>query len=130
MAGACYLYEIIWTIAGVNNYTDISRKALCGSLVTKFAATPTSKEAVAAASAVYDLPILLATYWHMVEWIRWTTLLTVALVDANLIPVFYFLSLIIPYGFVISVVVFIMRQGGDLAACADAQPERARYLSL
>lgn len=128
IAGMCYLYEIIWTISGVNNYTDITRQNLCGSLKVKFAAEPTSAAALAAASAVYDLPILLATYWHMIEWIRWTTLLTVALVDANLIPFFYFLALVIPYGFIISIVVVIMRSSGDLSACATEQPERARYL--
>ena len=126
----CYLYEIIWTISGVNNYTDITRQKLCGSLVAKFAANPTSKEALAAASAVYDTPILLVTYWHMIEWIRWTTLLTVALVDANLIAFFYFLGLVIPYGFIISIVAFVMRSSGDLSECAKEQPERARYLYL
>jgi len=130
VAGICYLYEIIWTIAGVNNYTDISRKTLCGSLVTKFASDPTSDAAVAAASAVYDTPILLVTYWHMIEWLRWTTLLTTALVDANLVPFFYFLSLVIPYGFIVSIIVVVMRYSGDLADCSTAQPERARYLTL
>lgn len=32
IAGFCYLWEICWTIAGVNNYTDITRKTVCGSL--------------------------------------------------------------------------------------------------
>ena len=114
----CYLYEIIWTISGVNNYTDITRLNVCGSLKTKFAGKLDSELALAAASAVYDKPLLLVTYWHMIEWIRWTTLLTTALVDANLIPVFYFLSLVIPYGFVVSIIVVIMSQGGDLSACA------------
>ena len=119
IAGMCYLYEIIWTISGVNNYTDISRLNVCGSLKTKFAGKLDSELALAAASAVYDMPILLVTYWHMIEWIRWTTLLTTALVDANLIPVFYFLSLVIPYGFIVSIIVVIMSQSGDLSACAD-----------
>jgi len=119
MAGMCYIYEIIWTIAGVNNYTDITRHNLCGTLKSQFASSPTSAAALAAASAVYDGPILLVTYWHMIEWIRWTVILTVALVDVNLIPVFYFLSLVIPYGFIVSVIVVAMRYGGNLAACAD-----------
>lgn len=130
MAGCCYLYEIIWTIAGVNNYTDVTRETVCGSLVNTFKADPTSAAAKAAASAVYDTPILLATIWHMLEWIRWTVLLTTALVDANMIPLYYILALAIPYGFIISIVVVAMRYGGDLAECADAQPERARYLTL
>jgi len=100
-------------------------------LVEKFKANPTSAEAVAATSGVYDTLILLVTYWHMIEWLRWTTLLTCALVDANLIPLFYFLSLVIPYGFIISIAVAIISLTGEnLKACADVQPERARYLSL
>jgi hypothetical protein len=66
----------------------------------------------------------------MIEWIRWTVLLTTALVDANLIHFFYFLSLAIPYGFISSIIVVAMRYGGDLANCAEDQPERARYLTL
>lgn len=134
VAGCCYLYEIIWTISGVNNYTDISRNKVCGSLLTTFkpnAAGVYSADALAAASAIYDTPILLVTYWHMAEWIRWTTLLTCALVDANLIPLFYFISLVIPYGFIISILISVMSlTGADYKACADAQPERARYLTL
>lgn len=130
MAGFCYLYEICWTIAGVNNYTDITRKTVCGSVKTKFASNPTSAAAVAAASGVYDLPILLVTIWHLIEWLRWTVLLTTALVDANLIPVFYFLSLAIPYGFIISLIAAIGSfTGGDMKACSVAQPGRASYLS-
>jgi len=113
IAGACYLYEIIWTISGVNNYTDITRNTLCGSIKTGYEASSktaaTLAAAQAASSAVYDTPILLVTYWHMIEWVRWTVLLTTALVDANLIHLFIVLGLAIPYGFIISLVVFIMR---------------------
>jgi len=113
IAGACYLYEIIWTISGVNNYTDITRNTLCGSIKTGYEAgsktAATLAAAQAASSAVYDTPILLVTYWHMIEWVRWTVLLTTALVDANLIHLFIVLGLAIPYGFIISLVVFIMR---------------------
>lgn len=117
MAGACYLYEICWTISGVNNYTDVTRGTLCGSLLTK--KFETKEERIAAASAVYDTPILLVTFWHMIEWIRWTVLLTTALVDANLIPFYYFLMLALPYGFIMAIVVVAMRYSADGSACAE-----------
>lgn len=93
ISGLIYLYEIIWTISGVNNYCDITRtfntdpsgKLHC---LTQLGKTVTSKADVAKVSAVYDFPILIVTIYHMIEWIRWTILGTTALVDANLIPVF------------------------------------------
>ena len=120
MAGCCYLYEICWTIAGVNNYTDITRLKVCGSVKTQFSADPSSEAAGAAASSVYDTAILLVTYWHMVEWIRWTTLLTTALIDANLIKLFYFLGAIsIPYGIIVSLLTAIMSlTGSDMSSCS------------
>jgi len=65
----------------------------------------------------------------MIEWIRWTILATVALVDANLVPVFYFLHLNIIFGFFAMLIAII---GGSTAAadCSTVQPERARYLTL
>lgn len=98
--------------------------------MAKFASNPTSEAAIAASSAVYDLPILLVTIWHLIEWLRWTVLLTTALVDANLISVFYFLSLAIPYGFIVSLIAAIgSLTGADMTACSAAQPGRATYLS-
>jgi len=65
----------------------------------------------------------------MIEWIRWTILGTAALVDANLIPVFYLLHLNIVFGFFAMLIAII---GGFSAAadCSAVQPERARYLML
>jgi len=130
LGACCYLYEFILTIAGVNNYTDVTRFTACGTVKTTTYSSV--KDAEAAASAVYDLPILLVTIWHMIEWLRWTTFLTMTLVDANLIPLFYFLGLAIPYGFIICIVVIISRFSGNQNAddCVASQPERARYLSL
>jgi hypothetical protein len=65
----------------------------------------------------------------MIEWIRWTILGTAALVDANLIPVFYFLHLNIVFGFFAMLIAII----GVFTApsdCSSVQPERARYLQL
>lgn len=65
----------------------------------------------------------------MIEWVRWTVLCTAALVDANLIPLFYLLHLNIVFGFFAMLIAII---GGFSAGngCSDVQPERARYLAL
>ena len=129
----CYVYEIIWTISGVNNYCDITRtintnKSGLNCLKT-LAKIPTTDADISKISSVYDFPILIVTIYHMIEWIRWTILGTAALVDANLIPVFYILHLNIFFGFFAMLIAII---GGSTAPsnCADVQPERARYLSL
>lgn len=111
LGALCYIYELVWTISGVNNYTDITRLTACGTVKTTTYSNV--KDAEAAASAVYDLPILLITIWHMIEWLRWTAFLTTTLVDANLIPFFYFLGLAIPYGFIVCIVVIIGRFSGN-----------------
>jgi len=132
ISAMCYVYEIIWTISGVNNYCDITRtlnsnKAGTIKCIATLGNTLTAKGDIATVSAVYDFPILIVTIYHMIEWIRWTILATCALVDANLIPVFYVLHLNICFGFFAMLIAII---GGSTAAagCADAQPERARYL--
>ena len=51
-------------------------------------------------SAIYDSGILMVTYYHMIEWIKWTILLTMALIDVNLVNVFYFFHLNSIFGLV------------------------------
>ena len=65
----------------------------------------------------------------MIEWIRWTILGTAALVDANLIPVFYILHLNIIFGFFAMLIAIIGGAQAD-SNCSTVQPERARYLTL
>ena len=74
-----YLYHLLWTISGVNMYTDYTRQIGCGS----------ASGGGDASSAIFDMALLLSTVFHMVEWIRWTLFLTSALVSFNLIPLFY-----------------------------------------
>ena len=66
----------------------------------------------------------------MLEWIRWTFLWTTSLVNVNLVPAFYFFTVLnVPFGYLIALYGFISGQTAD-AGCADAQPERQRYLTL
>lgn len=125
MAGICYLYEICWTIAGVNNYCDISRTlnvgptGMGGKCIATLGTTGLSKSDISKVSSIYDFPILIATLYHLFEWIRWTVLLTCALVDANLIPVFYFLHLNVIFGFFAMLIAIIGGSSAN-AGCAEA----------
>ena len=87
-------------------------------------ATP---EAIAASSSIFDAAIAICTIWHMLEWVRWTLLWTIALVNVNLVPAFYFFTVLnVPLGYLIAIYGFISGQSSD-GAC---QEERARYLNL
>jgi hypothetical protein len=114
----------------VNNYCDITRtyntehganygKLACISDIKKVNVwTPTTDDAtVAKLSAVYDFPILLVTIYHMIEWIRWTVLATSALVDANLIPLFYALHINIVFGF-FAMLIGIIQGAGAPTNCS------------
>jgi len=80
-----YIYHFLFTIAGVNNYTDITRTQSCN---LKNIQTPEE------ASAIMDFPIAIVTIFHMMEWLRWTIFLTSALVNVDLIIPYYALSVI------------------------------------
>lgn len=123
ITGVIYLYHLIWTMSGVNNFSSQSRLVPCG----KTQGTP------AEASAVYDTAIALVTAFHMIEWIKWTLFITTCMVGANLLSLFYFLTVInLPFGIIAMLIGIVTRYGEDGDACSveNAQPERAFYLGL
>ena len=121
IGGVVYFYHLCFTIAGVNNYADITRKDLCGS----------AKNADDA-SSIMDVAIALCTIFHMWEWMRWLVFLTSTTVGVNLIKVFYYMSILsIPYGIIVMLIAIGGRFGNDASDCAaDKQVERARFLLL
>jgi hypothetical protein len=122
IAGLIYLYHLIWTMYGVNQFSSQSREITCGSATTK-----------EDASAVYDTAIALVTIFHMIDWIRWTLFITTAMVGANLLSLFYFLTVInLPFGIIAMLIGIVTRYGEDGTLCAAeaAQPERGFYLGL
>lgn len=122
LAGAIYSYHLLFTISGVDKFTDYMRLNPCGE--------PGSELSGEEASAILDGALLAVVLFHMIEWIRWTIFLTSALVNVNLIPVFYVLSVInIPYGF-IAMLVGISKRYSDGDDCAENQPDRVGYLGL
>lgn len=66
----------------------------------------------------------------MIEWLRWTAFLTTALVSANLMPMYYALSLNIPFGIIACIIAIVTRFSGDGSTCASAQETRSFYLGL
>lgn len=146
-----YLYHLYWCIYGVDQFCDITRTHVCGEegknlyqqFLVKEGATEEEAAAVTAyidapadaadaSSKVCDTAIALVTIFHMVEWLKQTVFLTSALVNVNLLPLYYALSINIPYGFIAMLVGIAVRFGSDGKDCAmeGAQSERGRYLSL
>jgi len=84
------------------------------------------------ATTVFDVAIALAIVYHMIEWIRWTLLLTTALVEANLLKLFNVLQVNIPFGVIACFVAIITRYGaeGELCSIEGVQSERAFYCGL
>ena len=98
LAGFIYSFHLVMTIIGVDKYTDITRLNLCGN-------AKTGEEA----SEIYDSAIMLATIFHMIEWIRWTVFITTTMVNVNLVNVFYILSMNIPFGFIVMLLAVISK---------------------
>ena len=112
-------------MAGVNAYADYTRMNLCGTIVKE------GLEAKNEASAILDTAIALSTIFHMIDWIRWTLLITSALVGVNLLSLFYFLSVInLPFGIITCAIAIITRFSDDGADCAMAGKQEMRSLFL
>ena len=60
-----------------------------------------------------DTAIALVTVFHMIEWLRQTVFLTTALVNVNLMPLYYFLSINVPFGFVAMLIGIAVSLGND-----------------
>lgn len=114
-------------MAGVNAFSSQTREIVCGSV------TSTGQSGKDEASAVFDTAIALVTIFHIIDWIRWTLLLTSALVSVNLLPLFYLLTVInLPFGIISCLVALATRYGEDGTACAEEgkQASRAFFLGL
>lgn len=118
LSGIIYAIHLVFLCAGVDKYSSYERTIACKD-------APKGSEA----SAVYDLWILLVVIFHLVEWLRQTIFMTSALVGVNLVPVYYVMSLIVPYGFIILFAAGAVGFSSD-SDCQEKQPGRANYLKL
>lgn len=122
LGGIVYLYHLFWTISGVDKYADNTRNLQCDGLT--YGAGDES-------SSILDGAILAVTIFHMIEWVRWTAYLTMALVSVNLFPFYNVLSLNIIYGLFALIYGIMAAMGEDGAACGDShQPERFNFLNM
>jgi hypothetical protein len=121
-------------MAGVNAYADYTRYNSCDTLtVYGVAATlPVSAAKMEELTGIFDMALALSTIFHMIEWLRWTAFLTTALVGANLMNLYYALSINIPFGFIVSIIAIATRYGEDGSSCAEVgkQENRAFFLQL
>ena len=140
-----------FTIYGVDQFCDVTRTYVWGAEgkdlykqflikggmteeeaagVNKYPNAP--EDAQNASSRVLDTGIAIVTIFHMIEWLRQTAFLTSALVNVNLIPLFYAMSMNIPFGFIAMLIGIGARYSADGNDCSlhGAQLERGRYLSL
>lgn len=117
--GLYYVIQLAGCIGTVNFYGDADRFTRC---------VPDQKPLDAA--SVFDVPILLLSIYHMIEWIKTTFLLTVVCVGLNLMWVYYLLAINTLYGVVAIVwtmIVVFSEEGQD---CAYAQTNRATWLKV
>ena len=127
IGGAVYIWHLFFTVMGVDKYTDITRKYSCNG--TPFDLL--SDDQRAENSRLFDTAIILVTIFHMIEWLRWTVFLTTALVNVNLLGLYYVMSANGVFGIIVMLVGIITRYSGDGANCVGEgmQPERANYLA-
>ena len=79
--------------------------------------------------AVYDLGLFLCIIFHIVEWLRQTVFMTVALVNVDLMKLYYFFSINVPYGIIaLFIGLFIGWTSDD--DCQVRQEGRAKFLKL
>jgi hypothetical protein len=74
--------------------------------------------------------IALSAVWHMIEWNRAAIHLFSALVEVNMLPLYYGLSVNVLVGLIVCVWAIIVRFSPDGVACAAAQESRGTYLAL
>ena len=114
-----YIFHLIMTIWGVDQYAHYKRLWQCGD-----ATTPEMAE------ALFSTPIALVCIYHMIEWIKWTIFLTSTLVGVNLMIVFVFLDIVgILYGIAATIIGFATGFGAAATCLEDGgQPSRVLYL--
>jgi len=103
-----YIFHLIMTIWGVDQFADYKREWMCGGTLTG-----------EAADALFSTPIALVCIYHMIEWIKWTIFLTSTLVGVNLMIVFVFLDVVgVLYGMIATIIGFAAGFGAA-ADCSE-----------
>lgn len=115
-----YLAQFIGAVAVINLYGDIDRKNPCSLTGTLSDGDEASK--------VFDMPFLLLAIFHMIEWIRYTVLLTVVCVGTNISLVYYIGAPNTLFGLIAYGITHIVYFSDDGKACGETQPDRYTWL--
>lgn len=99
-----YAFHLIMAIYAVNVFTDISRTRPC-----KDGADPDT----------FSTAIALSAIWHMIEWNRSALHFFSALVEVNMIGLYYMASINVPFGFIVCFLCIGTRYSGAGKACAE-----------
>lgn len=113
-----YIYHFLSIIIGMDKYVHYSRFTGCKD-------TTSFKDA----SAVFDTALLLVLIFHIIEWVRQTVLITTILVGVPWLPLYFLLSLNVPFGLIVMIFCMAVGFGAD-ETCITNQPGRAMFCQL
>ena len=116
-----YVLQFVMCVSACNFYSDVTRKSSC-SLANDVDITGDK------ASAVFDTAIKLGGVFHIIEWVRSTILLTVILIGAPLMIVWYATAVSAIYGIAAFIYIHVTYFGTDGQACLSAQETRGQWL--
>lgn len=117
LVGVWYLAQFIGCVACVNLYSDVDRLKDCNITDLKGEA----------ASEVMDLPLVLLSIFHIIEWLRATLLLVVILIGVNWAIFWYITTFNTLFGIVVYAYVHMVYLGQG-KECESAQPDRYMWL--
>jgi len=119
LIGIYYLVQFVCCVATASYYSDYERYNRCDYMGDK---------SLEEYTAVYDRPLLLLFVFHILEWLRTTTLLTSVCIGVNLVHVWYITILNSFFGLGVYIYVHTVRYNIDGVACAVTQEGRATWL--
>jgi len=117
-----YLTQFIGAVAVINLYSDDDRLKPCSATGTLSDPDESSK--------VLDLPLLLLAIFHMIEWIRYTVLLTVVCIGTNISILYYIGAPNTLYGLIAYGITHIVYFSDDGKMCGEEQPDRYSWLLI
>ena len=101
-------------------YSDVERLTPCSNIGEMADPGESSK--------IFDTPLLFLATWHIIEWLRATTLLTVVFLGVNWTVFWYFTIPNTLYGLIVFFIVHLAYLGKDGYYCREPQENRSAWL--
>jgi len=118
LSGLVYLTHLFWCVYGIDAFSSWTRHTKCAGAAS-----------IQDAEDIYKVPIALCIIFHMIEWLRQTIFATTAMVNVNLIKVYYALSFNFCLGIIAMAWGLIAGWTAD-PTCLAKQSKRVWYLRL